>query len=107
VDKFERRISHDKERDEHSKVVTPAEWVAARKELLRKERSSPAARSIEQGTPRTALGEVEKKYVFDGPGGKESLGDLFGGKSQLIIYHFMFGRSGRRLPELLVQYGSY
>ena len=35
--------------------------------------------------------KVEKKYVFDGSGGKESLADLFGGRSQLIVYHFMFG----------------
>jgi predicted dithiol-disulfide oxidoreductase (DUF899 family) len=34
---------------------------------------------------------VEKRYVFDGPKGKQTLGDLFGGKSQLIVYHFMFG----------------
>ncbi len=34
---------------------------------------------------------VEKQYVFDAPGGKETLADLFGGRSQLIVYHFMFG----------------
>src|SRR6267378_4203391 len=64
---------------EHPKVVSQAEWVAARKELLSRERRE------------LPWEKVEKKYVFDGPGGKESLGDLFGGKSQLIIYHFMFG----------------
>ncbi len=35
--------------------------------------------------------KVEKEYVFDGPKGKETLADLFAGKSQLIVYHFMFG----------------
>jgi predicted dithiol-disulfide oxidoreductase (DUF899 family) len=35
--------------------------------------------------------KIEKEYVFDGPTGKVTLADLFGGKSQLIIYHFMFG----------------
>ena len=35
--------------------------------------------------------KVEKEYVFDTPGGKKTLADLFGGKSQLIVYHFMFG----------------
>lgn len=34
---------------------------------------------------------VEKPYVFEGPNGKESLADLFGGRSQLIVYHFMLG----------------
>ena len=35
--------------------------------------------------------KVDKTYVFDGPNGKETLADLFGGKSQLIVYHFMLG----------------
>ena len=35
--------------------------------------------------------KVEKEYVFDGPNGKETLSDLFEGRSQLIIYHFMYG----------------
>ncbi len=35
--------------------------------------------------------KVEKEYIFDGPNGKESLADLFGGKSQLLVYHFMYG----------------
>ena len=41
--------------------------------------------------------------MFDGPAGKETLTDLFGGKSQLMVYHFMLGpRLGTGLPELLV-----
>ena len=77
---------------EHSKVVTPAEWVAARKELLRKEKEFTRLRDqLSKERRELPWEKVEKKYVFDGPGGKESLGDLFGGKSQLIIYHFMFG----------------
>src|SRR3989442_15361703 len=77
---------------EQSKVVSPAEWLAARKQLLKKEKEFTRLRD-ELSRQRRELPweKVEKKYVFDGPGGKESLGDLFGGKSQLIIYHFMFG----------------
>jgi predicted dithiol-disulfide oxidoreductase (DUF899 family) len=48
-----------------------------RDELSRQRRALPRER-------------VEKKYVFDGPGGKETIADLFGGRSQLIVYHFMF-----------------
>jgi predicted dithiol-disulfide oxidoreductase (DUF899 family) len=77
---------------EQATVVTPAEWVAARKELLRKEKEFTRLRD-ELSRQRRALPweKVEKPYVFDGPRGKETLADLFGGKSQLIVYHFMFG----------------
>src|SRR5437773_10286863 len=77
---------------EHPKVVSQTEWVAARKELLRKEKEFTRLRDqLSRERRELPWEKVEKKYVFDGPGGKESLGDLFGGKSQLIIYHFMFG----------------
>src|SRR5467141_2435366 len=74
------------------KVVAPAEWLAGRKELLKKEKEFTRLRD-ELSRQRRELPweKVEKAYVFDGPKGKETLGDLFGGKSQLIIYHFMFG----------------
>ncbi len=77
---------------ERAAVVPPAEWLAARKELLRKEKEFTRLRD-ELSRQRRALPweKVEKNYVFDGPRGKESLADLFGGRSQLIVYHFMFG----------------
>jgi predicted dithiol-disulfide oxidoreductase (DUF899 family) len=77
---------------EPSTVVSPAEWLAARKELLRKEKEFTRLRD-ELSRERRALPweKVEKQYVFDGPNGKETLGDLFGKRSQLIVYHFMFG----------------
>lgn len=73
-------------------VVPPAEWLTARKELLRKEKEFTRLRD-ELSRQRRALPRerVEKKYVFDGTRGKETLADLFGGRSQLIVYHFMFG----------------
>ena len=77
---------------EQPPVVSSAEWLAARKELLRKEKELTRLRD-EISRQRRALPweRVEKKYIFDGPRGKETLSDLFGGRSQLMIYHFMFG----------------
>ena len=77
---------------ELGRVVPHAEWVAAREELLRKEKEFSRQRD-ELSRQRRALPreKVEKNYVFDGPRGKETLADLFAGKSQLIVYHFMFG----------------
>src|SRR5260370_5959469 len=77
---------------EHPKVVTPAEWVAARKELLKKEKEFSRLRDqLSRQRRELPWEKVEKAYVFDGPKGKETLGDLFGGRSQLIVYHFMLG----------------
>jgi predicted dithiol-disulfide oxidoreductase (DUF899 family) len=72
-------------------VVSREEWVAARKELLEKEKKLTKLRD-ELSEQRRALPwvKVESSYVFDGPDGKETLADLFAGKSQLIIHHFMF-----------------
>jgi predicted dithiol-disulfide oxidoreductase (DUF899 family) len=79
-------------RSENPRIVPPAEWLAARKELLKKEKEFSRLRD-ELSRQRRELPweKIEKQYVFDGPNGKETLADLFGGKSQLIIYHFMFG----------------
>jgi predicted dithiol-disulfide oxidoreductase (DUF899 family) len=77
---------------EQPKVVSHSEWLAARKEFLKKEKEFTHLRD-ELSRQRRELPweKVEKEYVFDGPSGKETLADLFGGRSQLIIYHFMFG----------------
>jgi predicted dithiol-disulfide oxidoreductase (DUF899 family) len=74
------------------KVVSREEWLAARKELLAKEKAFTRLRD-ELSEQRRALPwvKVEKQYVFDGPNGKETLADLFERRSQLIIYHFMYG----------------
>jgi predicted dithiol-disulfide oxidoreductase (DUF899 family) len=73
-------------------VVSPKEWIASRKELLRKEKEFTRLRD-ELSRQRRELPweKVDKQYVFDGPNGKETLADLFDGRSQLIVYHFMFG----------------
>ena len=73
-------------------IVSQGEWLAARKAFLAKEKEFSNARDA-LSAARRALPwvKVEKNYVFDGPQGKETLADLFGGKSQLIVYHFMLG----------------
>jgi predicted dithiol-disulfide oxidoreductase (DUF899 family) len=73
-------------------IVSQGGWLAARKAFLAKEKEFSKARDA-LSAARRALPwvKVEKNYVFDGPQGKETLADLFGGKSQLIVYHFMLG----------------
>jgi predicted dithiol-disulfide oxidoreductase (DUF899 family) len=74
------------------KVVSEAEWTEAHKAFLAKEKELTRQRD-ELSRQRRELPwvKVGKNYVFDGPGGKRSLADLFDGRSQLIVYHFMFG----------------
>jgi len=77
---------------EHNKVVSHEEWIAARKELLRKEKELTRLRDQLSGQRRELPWErVEKRYLFDGPNGKETLEQLFEGRSQLVVYHFMYG----------------
>jgi predicted dithiol-disulfide oxidoreductase (DUF899 family) len=77
---------------ERPNIVSRAEWVAARKELLIKEKQLTRQRD-EIDRQRRALPwvKVEKNYIFDGPNGQQSLADLFDNRSQLIVSHFMFG----------------
>jgi predicted dithiol-disulfide oxidoreductase (DUF899 family) len=74
------------------KIVSHEQWIAARKAYLAEEKAFSRARD-ELARKRRDLPweKVEKNYLFDTPDGKQSLGALFGGKSQLIIYHFMLG----------------
>ena len=72
-------------------VVSGEQWLAKRKALLDKEKAFTKLRD-ELSAERRALPwvKVDKNYVFDSDKGKVSLADLFDGKSQLIVYHFMF-----------------
>jgi predicted dithiol-disulfide oxidoreductase (DUF899 family) len=75
---------------EHT-VVGHDEWVAARTALLAKEKEFTRSRDDLSRQRRELPWErVEKDYVFEGPRGSETLVDLFDGRSQLIVYHFMF-----------------
>ncbi|TMH81021.1 MAG: DUF899 domain-containing protein, partial [Betaproteobacteria bacterium] len=73
-------------------VVSHEEWVKARQRFLAREKAFTRERDALSAERRELPWEkVEKEYVFDGPKGQETLADLFAGKSQLIVYHFMFG----------------
>jgi len=74
------------------KVVSRDEWLVARKKHLAKEKEFTQLRDqLSQERRALPWEKVEKEYVFDGPNGKETLADLFEGRGQLIIYHFMYG----------------
>lgn len=74
------------------RVVSREEWTKARKELLEKEKAATRLQD-ELSAERLALPwvKVEKNYAFEGAGGEVRLTDLFEGRSQLAVYHFMFG----------------
>jgi predicted dithiol-disulfide oxidoreductase (DUF899 family) len=73
-------------------VVSHDEWLAARRRLLEEEKAFTRQRDALSARRREMPWErIEKNYVFEGPGGQLSLADLFKGRSQLIIYHFMLG----------------
>ena len=76
---------------EDHQVVDHDEWVKARTVLLVKEKELSRIRD-DLARQRRALPweRVDEEYVFDGPHGPQTLADLFGGQSQLIVYHFMF-----------------
>jgi predicted dithiol-disulfide oxidoreductase (DUF899 family) len=74
------------------KVVSRTEWLEARPAHLSKEKELTRLRDqLSRQRRELPWVKVEKNYVFDGPKGKETLADLFDGRSQLIVVHFMFG----------------
>jgi len=76
------------------RIATREEWRAARVELLAKEKELTRQRDALSTERRNLpMVEVTKDYVFDGPGGPARLADLFEGRRQLIVYHFMFDPS--------------
>jgi predicted dithiol-disulfide oxidoreductase (DUF899 family) len=76
---------------EHHQVVTPEQWEEARKRLLAKEKHFTRLREeLSQARRDLPWVRVTKEYRFDGPAGKETLAQLFDGRSQLVVYHFMF-----------------
>jgi predicted dithiol-disulfide oxidoreductase (DUF899 family) len=81
-------------------VVSEAEWEAAHEELLAKEKEATRARdALAAERRRQPMVRIDKDYVFKGPGGKVSLLDLFDGRRQLILYHFMFAPDVEGWPE--------
>jgi len=74
------------------KIVSQDAWLAARKELLEKEKANTKAIDAFNTTLREfPIVKLDKQYSFDGPNGKATLSDLFEGRRQLIVYHFMLG----------------
>jgi predicted dithiol-disulfide oxidoreductase (DUF899 family) len=73
-------------------VVSPAEWQAAHEALLAKEKEATRTRdALAAERRRQPMVRIEKDYAFEGPDGTARLLDLFEGRRQLIVYHFMFG----------------
>jgi predicted dithiol-disulfide oxidoreductase (DUF899 family) len=78
----------------HPDIVSRGEWLAARVDLLAKEKALARQRdAVSEDRRKLPMVRVEKPYTFDGPEGPTSLRALFGRKRQLIIYHFMFDPS--------------
>lgn len=85
-------------------VVSREEWLVARKELLAKEKEFTRARdALSADRRRLPMVKIDKPYVFVGPHGKASLLELFEGRHQLIVHHFMwpydFDAEGREVPR--------
>ena len=77
--------------DNH-KVVPHGEWIETRQQFLAKGKEFTRLRDqLSQQRRDLPWERVDRDYVFDGPRGRETLSDLFAGRSQLIVYHFMFG----------------
>ena len=90
--KGESKMTPTMTQTEHPQVVSEAEWLAARKRLLVTEKEFSRLRdALSAERRKMPWARVETDYLFEGPGGKQTLADLFQGRSQLVVYHFMFG----------------
>lgn len=73
-------------------ITSRTDWLVARKSLLQREKDFNIARDALSAERRDLPWvKIDKDYIFDGENGPETLSDMFNGKRQLIIYHFMFG----------------
>jgi predicted dithiol-disulfide oxidoreductase (DUF899 family) len=81
-------------------IVSPTAWQTAHAALLAKEKDATRARdALAAERRRQPMVKIDKTYVFEGPNGKAKLLDLFEGRRQLILYHFMFGPGAHGWPE--------
>src|SRR5260370_33519274 len=75
-----------------NRIVAKAEWIEARRALRVKEKELTRLRDrLAQEQGALPWVKVEKSYVFDGPEGKVTLAELFNGRGQLFLKHFMMG----------------
>jgi predicted dithiol-disulfide oxidoreductase (DUF899 family) len=75
----------------HPPIVSRDAWLVERKQLLTHEKELTKQRDrVNAERRRLPMVKLEKTYVFEGPNGKRTLQDLFEGRRQLIVYHFMF-----------------
>jgi predicted dithiol-disulfide oxidoreductase (DUF899 family) len=73
------------------KIASNEEWLKARLQLLAKEKEFTRLRDeLSQARRNLPWERVDKNYIFEGPTGKKTLADIFDGRSQLVVYHFMF-----------------
>jgi predicted dithiol-disulfide oxidoreductase (DUF899 family) len=80
-------------------IVSEAEWRAAREALLEKEKAMTRSRdALAAERRRLPMTRIEKDYVFEGPDGNVRLLDLFDGRPQLLLYHFMFAPGAHGWP---------
>ena len=76
----------------HHPVVSDSAWLAARRKLLAKEKAFTRSRdTLTEARRALPWQAVAKEYAFEGRDGRQTLPELFDGRSQLIVYHFMFG----------------
>jgi predicted dithiol-disulfide oxidoreductase (DUF899 family) len=93
---FHRRSGHHQESNREVNMSLPevasrAAWLEARKELLQREKELTRVRdALNADRRRLPMVRIEKDYVFDGPGGKVGLAEIFEGRRQLFVQHFMF-----------------
>src|SRR6266851_4961013 len=81
-------------------VVTPNDWQTVRVELLVEEKEATRALdALAAKRRRLPMVRIDKEYVFEGPDGPATLADLFEGRRQLIVYHFMLGPGWERPCE--------
>jgi predicted dithiol-disulfide oxidoreductase (DUF899 family) len=79
----------------HPAIASREEWLAARMELLAREKELMRQQdALNAARRRLPMVRIDKPYVFEGPRGKDSLLDLFDGRRQLLVYHFMFDPDG-------------
>jgi len=82
------------------RIVSEAEWRAAHEALIAKEKAVTRARdALAAERRRQPMVRIDRRYVFEGPSGRQTLRDLFEGRRQLIVYHFMFGPGAHGWPD--------